>query len=150
MDRNSLLLYVTSTETICQKLGRLGKAFQKEVRLSDDLSKATIDAFKLVLQQVESDPKPSGESKHSAAEFQKNASNRQLLEPIDDLGETVAQAAVAAAPPNPMPLPPLVAPAQAAYVVMDAGDTNVAAVQHHLGVRALQKTALGKDGITVY
>jgi hypothetical protein len=54
---------------------------------------------------------PSGESKNSAAEFQKNASDRQLLEPIDDLGETVAQAAIATAPPNPMPLPPLVAPA---------------------------------------
>jgi hypothetical protein len=32
-------------------------------------------------------------------------------------------------------------------VGMDAGDTNVAAVQHHLGVRTLQKTARGKDGI---
>eukprot|EP00978_Attheya_sp_CCMP212_P008057 scaffold18746_cov41-Attheya_sp.AAC.3 len=90
------------------------KVIQELVIIKDSVKTDCYDLLKKFGQ-------PSGESKNSAAEFQKNASDRQLLEPIDDLGETVAQAEISAAPPNPMPLPPLVAPAQAAYVVSGDG-----------------------------
>jgi hypothetical protein len=58
-----------------------------------------------------------------AAAFQKNASDEQIEAPIggDDLGETATEAAVADLPCDPMPVPPLAAPAQTGYVLSGDG-----------------------------
>jgi hypothetical protein len=90
------------------------KVTQELVMIKDSIKTDYYDLLKKFVQ-------PSSEIKSAAAEFQKNASDRQLLEPIEDLGETVTQTVFDTAPPNPMPLPPLVAPAQSEYVVSGDG-----------------------------
>jgi hypothetical protein len=135
-------------ETIFPKLPSMLRNYYNKWKVNQELMMLT-DAVRTdyygLLKKL---GQPSRDRDNVAAEFQKNRSDAQLEEPVVDLGETVAEAAIADVPCNPMPVPPIAAPTQTTYVVSGDGrgrDTRLCGAAA-FGCPRLAKDCSGRNG----
>jgi hypothetical protein len=117
----ALFKFKSDYETIFPKLPSMLRNYYNKWKVTQELTmlKDTVktDYYGLLKKLG----KPSRDMDNVAAEFQKNRSDAQIEEPLVDLGESVAEAAIADLPLNPMPVPPIAAPAQSTYIVSGDG-----------------------------
>ena len=99
----ALFKFKSDYETIFPKLPSMLRNYYNKWKVTQELTmlKDTVktDYYGLLKKLG----KPSRDTDNVAAEFQKNRSDAQIEEPLVDLGESVAEAAIADLPLNPMP-----------------------------------------------
>ena len=144
----ALFKFKSDYETIFPKLPSMLRNYYNKWKVTQELTMlkdaVRTDYYGLLIKLG----KPSRNMDNAAAEFQKNRSDAQMEEPVVNLGETVAEAAIADLPLNPMPVPPIVAPAQISYVVSGdgRGRHNRLCGAAAFGCPRLAKNCSGRNG----